>query len=97
MLVKMKGRQTMREYATVSELSRAFNRSRPTVYKRIEGIKKQIEKGRYNRYAIVGNLISVAVFLDFEKYKDMLADKNASKYTPIFSRAEAMEYIELRG
>ncbi len=79
-------------YATKAEIARMFKVSSPTVYSRVEGVKKEIGK-RYNKYAILDNMISIAVYIDYEKYKKMLADKNLRKYVPEFDKSAAEQYI----
>lgn len=80
-------------YATKAELARMFGLSPPTIYSRVAGIQQEIENGRYNRYAIADGLISVAAFIDYEKYHKRLADRNLKKTVPPFSMQEAMEYL----
>lgn len=43
-------------YRNKTDIAHIFGVSNPTVYRRVEGIKKEIGK-RYNRYAIIDNLI----------------------------------------
>lgn len=83
-------------YATKVGLAKLFGISSPTVYRRVEGIKEEIGK-RYNRYAILENLVSVAVFADYEKYHKQLEDKNLRKYVPDFNAKEAGEYMFEKG
>lgn len=83
----------MKKYAKKAELSRIFDVSTPTVSKRVAGIKKEIESGRYNRYAIADDLISVAVFADYSKYQKRLEDKNLRKTVPDFNMMEALAYL----
>jgi hypothetical protein len=61
-----------------------------------KGIEAEIGK-RYNRYAIIDNLVSIAVYADYEKYKKMLADKNLRKHVPIFDINDAERYLDGRG
>lgn len=84
----------LRKYSTKAELSRCFGVSVPTVYKRVAGIEEEIKKGRYNRYAIADNLVSIPVFLDYAKYHKRLNDKNLRKTVPPFDEFEAMEYLK---
>lgn len=79
-------------YLNKVNLARMFGVSAPTVYRRVEGIKKEIG-GRYNRYAIVGNLISAEVFADYEKYHKRLNNKNLRKTIPPFDMEEAGTYL----
>ena len=83
-------------YATKAEIARLFGVSPPTVYNRVAGIEKEIGK-RYNRYAICDKLISLAVYVDYEKYHKRLADKNLRKTVPDFNLSEANRYIEEMG
>ena len=79
-------------YATKAEIARIFNCSAQTVYRRVEGIEAEIGK-RYNQYAILDNLISVAVYADYEKYRKHLANKNLRKYVPEFDKGAAEKYL----
>lgn len=90
----MKGPKQM--YANKAELARIFGISPMTVYRRVEEIQAEIGK-RYNNYAILDNLVSIAVFADFEKYRKHLADKNLRKYVPIFEMSDAERYMDERG
>ena len=83
-------------YANKAELARIFGISPMTVYRRVEEIQAEIGK-RYNNYAILDNLVSIAVFADFEKYRKHLADKNLRKYVPIFEMSDAERYMDERG
>lgn len=79
-------------YATKAEMARIFNCSAHTVYRRVEGIEAEIGR-RYNNYAILDGLVSVAVYADYEKYRKHLADKNLRKYIPPFDKEAAEQYI----
>ena len=79
-------------YANKVSIAKLFGISCPTVYRRIEGIKQEIGK-RYNQYAILDGLVSVAVFADYEKYHKQLCDKNLRKYVPEFDAKQAEAYI----
>lgn len=82
-------------YATKAQLGKIFGVTFPTVQSRVEGIKEEMGPGkRYNRYAICGNLISIAVYADYEKYRKRLADKNLRKTVPEFDMYEARKYLE---
>ncbi|MCI9227083.1 MAG: transposase family protein, partial [Dorea sp.] len=48
-----------KKYRNKTDIAHIFGVSNPTVYRRVEGIKKEIGK-RYNQYAILDNLISLA-------------------------------------
>lgn len=87
----------LRRYASKAEIGRCFGVSQPTVYKRVEGIKEEIKKGRYNRYAIADGLISIAVFADYSKYHKRLNDKNLRRTVKPFNLQEALTYLEPEG
>ena len=80
-------------YRNKTDIAHIFGVSNPTVYRRVEGIKKEIGK-RYNRYAIIDNLISLAVYADYEKHHKMLENKNLRKIVPPFDMYEARMYLE---
>ena len=80
-------------YATKTMISKIFGVAPPTVYRRVDGIEKEIGK-RYNQYAILDKLVSVEVYADYEKYHKRLSDKNLSKTVPDFDMHAAGAYIE---
>ncbi len=80
-------------YRNKTDIAHIFGVSNPTVYRRVEGIKKEIGK-RYNRYAIVDNLVSLAVYADYEKYRKRLENKNLRKTVPPFDMYEAGMYLK---
>ena len=83
-------------YRNKTDIAHIFGVSNPTVYRRVEGIKKEIGK-RYNRYAILDGLLSIEVFADYEKYRKRLRDRNLRKTVPPFSMEEAREYLQEEG
>lgn len=80
-------------YAKKMDIAREFGMSYQTVFRRVEGIRKQIGK-RYNEYAIVGRLVSKEVFVDYEKYHESLEDRNLRKYVPPFDIYRARQYLD---
>ena len=80
-------------YRNKTDIACIFGVSNPTVYRRVEGIKKEIGK-RYNQYAILDNLISLAVYADYEKYHKRLENRNLRKTVPPFDMYEARMYLE---
>lgn len=79
-------------YANKKNLAALFGVTTQTVQRRVKGIEKLIGD-RYNQYAILDNLVSVAVYADYEKYHKCLEDKLAKKYVPPFDMKEAGAYI----
>ncbi len=82
-----------KKYRNKTDIAHIFGVSNPTVYRRVEGIKKEIGK-RYNQYAILDNLISLAVYADYEKNHKKLENRNLRKTVPPFDMYEAMMYLE---
>ena len=81
------------KYASISDLARIFGVTRPTVYDRVEGIKAEIGK-RYGKYAILGNLVSIGVYADYEKYRHILANKYHRKHLAPFDLFDAEMYLQ---
>ena len=90
-------------YANKKNLAALFGVTTQTVQRRVKGIEKLIGD-RYNQYAILDNLVSVAVYAvrvkhrsytatDYEKYHKCLEDKLTKKYVPPFDMKEAGAYI----
>lgn len=69
-----------------------FDVSLATVARRVTGIEGEMGK-RYNNYAVLDRLVSVAVYADYEKYHKLLDNKNTRKYVPDFNMQEAQRYI----
>ena len=83
-------------YANKSDIAKIFFLSPSTVYRRVEGIEAEIGK-RYNKYAILDNLVSIEVFADYQKYNKRLADRNLRKSVPPFNMADARMYLVENG
>ena len=83
-------------YANKSDRAKIFFLSPSTVYRRVEGIEAEIGK-RYNKYAILDNLVSIEVFADYQKYNKRLADRNLRKSVPPFNMADARMYLVENG
>ena len=79
-------------YANKKTLAALFGVTTQTVYRRVKGIESLIGD-RYNQYAILDNLVSVAVYADYEKYHTSLENKKLKKYVPAFDMKEAGAYI----
>ena len=73
-------------YKTQQGVAEEFCISRATVHNRIKEILEEIKAGRYSDYSIIEDghiiLVNVLVFLDYEKYRKMLKDKNLRKVVP---------------
>ena len=70
-------------YANRKNLAALFGVTTQTVYRRVKGIEALIGE-RYNQYAVLDNLVSVAVYADYEKYHTRLEDKNLKMTRPAF-------------
>lgn len=78
-------------YLSAPQICDIMGCSNNYVYDKLNGIKEQIDKGRYNRYALLDGgqtKVNIYVFYDYLKYQKILNDKNASKYAPEFNPAE---------
>lgn len=62
-----------------------------TVNRKVKGIQREIERGRYSPYALAGNLINYYVYIDYIKYEKDLQDKNLRKTVPEFEPEEIMK------
>lgn len=77
-------------YMNDQQLATEFAMSKRTVQRRKKGISQEIENGRYNKYAIVGNLTNVYVFIDYFKFEKMLNNPVLRKCVPDFEPEEIM-------
>lgn len=81
-------------YARKADIARLFRVALPTVYRRVAGIEAEIGQ-RYNEFAIIDELISLAVYADYEKYHKRLKDKNLRKTVPDFDMGKALTYLQI--
>ena len=79
-------------YLNRTGIAKMFDVSLATVARRVTGIESEMGK-RYNNYAVLDRLESVAVYADYEKYHKLLDNKNTRKYVPDFNMQEAQRYI----
>lgn len=77
-------------YMSDQQLATEFNMSKRTVQRKRRGIETEMEKGRYNKYAIVGTLTNVYVFIDYMKFEKMLSNPVLRKCVPDFEPEEIM-------
>lgn len=77
-------------YMNDQQLATEFAMSKRTVQRKKKGILEEIEKGRYNKYAVAGNLTNVYVFIDYTKFEKMLGNPVLRKCVPEFSPEEIM-------
>ena len=84
-------------YKTQQGVAEEFCISRATVHNRIKEILEEIKAGRYSDYSIIEDghiiLVNVLVFLDYEKYRKMLKDKNLRKVVPPFRPDEMVALL----
>lgn len=78
-------------YFPVSRMAEKTGRTVRTVQKKIKGIQREIERGRYSPYAIAGNLVNYYVYIDYIKYEKDLQDKNLRETVPEFEPEEIMK------
>lgn len=77
-------------YANKADIARIFGIGRQTVYANLPGIEREMDAGRYNRYAILDGKINIAVFADYMKYRARLRDRNLRKTVPPFNLQMAL-------
>lgn len=78
-------------FMNAKQISEMHGCSTRHVRNMIDGIKAQIQKGRYSRYAIIDSgetRVNIYVYYDYDKYRRLLNDANASKVVPDFNPAE---------
>ena len=83
----------MQKYANARQLGSIMGLSASTVRIRTKLIREEMQNGRYNQYAIVGNQISIPVFIDAHKYHKLLEDPATHDIAPPFDETLAMEYL----
>ncbi len=87
-MLELSARAAPVDYKRAKEI---FKDSQTMFYQKVRGIKEQIEKGRYNHYAIMESgklLVNYFVYYDYSTYRTMLEDSNAAKYVPEFEPQE---------
>lgn len=72
-------------YLTLNQIAELTERNIRTVQKKVKGIRQEIERGRYNQYAIAGNLVNYYVYIDYLCNEKKLQDKNLRKTVSEFS------------
>lgn len=80
-------------YANKSETARFFGISRTKLYTALDGIKNEVESGRYSQYSMAGNLVNKAVVLDYLRFGEMLRNKNTREYTPPYDEQAAISAV----
>lgn len=78
-------------YLTPKQITEILGCSDRHVRNIIHGIREQIQKGRYSRYALLdsGDIrVNIYAYYDYDKYRRLLEDKNASKVVPEFNPME---------
>lgn len=72
-------------YYPLKQMAEMTGRNIRTVQKKIKGIQREIERGRYSPYALADNLVNYYVYIDYLTFEKFLADKNLRKTVPEFS------------
>lgn len=78
-------------YMSIQDIMKEFGICRTQVYKLVNGIKDEIKKGRYSPYVVSGTKINFYAIVDYNKFRDLLADKNMRKNVPPFDPAAIAE------
>lgn len=73
---------------SVKQLAELTGDSPSTIRHRINGIREQIKKGRYNEYVLIdakkGTRVNFYAYYDYDKFREALANRNTSKAVPPF-------------
>jgi hypothetical protein len=80
-------------YYNKTELATAFSKSWATIASLVKEIEGEVEKGRYNQYAICDDRVNIGVFADYYKYRKRLRDKNLRRTVPPFEIGKALLMI----
>lgn len=78
----------------IKRLREEFSMSNTTINRRLDGIRNEIERGRYSPYSILDSgsiLVNMYVFIDYLKYRKSLESENLRKYVPAFNPDEIMK------
>ena len=81
-------------YMPIKRLREEFDMSNTTIARRLDGIRDEIERGRYSPYSILDSgsiLVNVYVFIDYLKYRKALESESMRKYVPTFKPDEIMK------
>lgn len=94
----LKPETPIERYGRASYFKEAYGIKDTTHQTRRDEIRKLIEKGRYPKSAICGNMIDKAVYRDYEKYKKHLriCPKDVPPYDPETSFREVIEFERWR-
>lgn len=83
-------------YVTKKQLAEELEISPNTVKARIQEIEEEIQKGRYEEYAVMrdGQLLAVnyMVWIDYITYRQRLREKNLRKFVPPFDPEKIAPY-----
>mgnify|MGYP000786452920 CR=1 FL=1 len=83
-------------YVTKKQLAEELEISPNTVKTRIQEIEEEIQKGRYEEYAVMrdGQLLAVnyMVWIDYITYRQRLREKNLRKFVPPFDPKKIASY-----
>lgn len=72
-------------YLTLNQIAELTERNIRTVQKKVKGIQREVERGRYSSYAVADNLVNYYVYIDYLVFEKYLEDKNLRKTVPEFS------------
>ncbi len=82
------------EYQTKKQLAENYGKSTSAIGTIIGEIREQVEKGRYDGYAVLdgcGTMVNVFVFFDYLSHRRALKDPVACQYVPPYDAAAVRE------
>lgn len=81
-------------YMPIKRMGKEFSMSNTTINRRLDGIRREIERGRYSPYSILDSgsiLVNIYVFIDYLKYRKVLESETMRKHVPAFKPDEIMK------
>ena len=91
----MEKRKIEAKYLKRVDLAKKFGVSEALTSRRVKEIQTELgrEDSRYSRYAIAGCLINVAVFIDWQTYREFLMNEETRDCVPPFDINEAERMV----
>jgi hypothetical protein len=82
-------------YIDANLAKQMFLDGKTTFYHKVEGIRQEIQNGRYADYAVLDDgktKVCKSVYVDFSTYRTRLQDTNMRKHVPPFNERKIVPY-----